>query len=94
MVTTTKEPKKEFTIRIVYFKPSGKFYTEAKATREFRMVGNSHNVCNMSDVTAWIRGLRDAGGQEALPGLSGSGWDGPILIDSDDGFPCLIMPRT
>jgi hypothetical protein len=81
-----------FTIKITYFKPSGKYYTDATEKREFRSLEGGS--CYMNDVADWIRGLRrqDRAGTP-LPGLSSSGWDGFILIDSEDGFPVLILPE-
>ena len=88
----SKETKATFTIEITYFKRSGKFYTTTTEGHEFRAIptGNVY----MHDVAAWIRGLRDSGGPGAMPGLSGDGWDGFILLDCDQGFPVLILPPT
>lgn len=84
--------KKEFSIRVTYFKPSGKYYTDEVVTRKFR--STEGGICYMPDVCAWIRGLnQDADETNPLPGLS-SGWGGPILVDCDEGFPHLILPRS
>lgn len=84
--------KKLFTIKLTYFKPSGKYYTDAKFQREFRALEDGS--VNMHDVIAHVRGNRDNGGQGAMPGLSEfrDGWDGAILVDCDDGYPHLLMP--
>jgi hypothetical protein len=68
---------------IHYFKPNGKYYTVA--TLEY---GGE-----LSHAVAKIRGLRDNGGQGGLPGLSGEGWDGPILIKQvKSGLLHILMP--
>lgn len=83
-----------FAIEITYFKPSGKFYTRERFERVFRNVGSvDQPSCHMEHVASYIRGLRDNGGQSALPGLSGDGWDGPIMVDCEQGFPVLIFPK-
>lgn len=89
----TKTEKRMFTILVTYFKANGKYYTDATFQREFRTVNDGKGV-DMHDVTAYIRGERDSGGQEALPGLSGEGWDGFILVDCKQGYPCLILPSS
>ena len=85
-----KEIKKTFAFRIVYFKPYGKFYTEVMSDIEVGVVGSGSPY--MDDVVSKIRGWRDSDDLGALPGLSGAGWDGPILIDCEEGYPCLLMP--
>lgn len=86
---------KNFIIRLVYFKPSGKFYTESNYEFESKRQTDGNGPI-MSDVVAQVRGWRDCGGQGSLPGLSAysDGWDGPILIDCEEGYPCLLMPTT
>jgi hypothetical protein len=80
-----------FRFRVDYFKPSGKWYSDANFEREFRTcegcegegAGRSEYARTLSyiyDVVSYIRGLRDAGGQGAMPGLTGSGWEGSILV--------------
>lgn len=85
-----------FTFKIVYFKPSGKFYTSQSINWEVRVISNGpgHRSPYMADAIDKLRGLRDSGGPGALPGLSkeSDGWYGPILIDCEDGFPHLILP--
>lgn len=82
-----------FTFRIIYFKPSGKYYTETNISWEIRCTGGNvdkpNSGPNMYDVIAKIRGLNQPG--SALPGLTGD-WNGPIFIDCEEGFPCLILP--
>jgi hypothetical protein len=90
----TKHLREHFEFCIQYFKPSGKFYTEAKVEWEIRVDENDSSYASpyMPDVCAKLRGLRDNGGQGSLPGLSGT-WDGPIYVTCDEGYPCLILPR-
>lgn len=83
--------KRLFLIEIEYFKPSGKFYSEAKT---FILAGDcadgtGPSICYMHDVTDEILRMR---AKKRLPGLSG-GWDGPIHVSCRDGFPCLVMPE-
>lgn len=75
-----------FWFLITYFKSTGKYYTEAAVQWEIRTVENSGRpMAYYQDAIAKVRGLRDTGGPGALPGLSGEGWDGMILI-------CEAMP--
>ncbi len=82
--------RKQFEFEVVYFKLSGKFYTEAKFTAIIS--ANEGGGPYMPDAVAKVRGWRDTGGPEALPGLSCDGWPGYILVDCEDGYPCLITP--
>lgn len=99
-----------FRFRVDYFKPSGKWYSDALFEREFRTCetpeGVGRDLAYIYDVASHIRGLRDAGGQGAMPGLTGSGWEGSILVRQvghlgDDGvwvedrdmLMHLLMPR-
>lgn len=81
--------KKTFAIKVTYFKPSGKYYTDTMVDREVRV--EAGNSCNMNDVVAWLRGHQRYGGG-GLPGLASGCWDGPILVDCSEGYPCLILP--
>jgi hypothetical protein len=83
-----------FTIKLTYFKTSGKYYTSATFSRKFRTCLNDTETPYMNDVASHVRGLRDSGGQDAMPGLSGEGWEGYILIECDEGFPVLILPKN
>lgn len=90
-----RSPAREtFTVRLTYFKPTGKYYTDTT----FQWTGRTlpDGSCYMPDVVAHVRGLRDNAGQGALYGLSwrSEGWDGPILVDCDRGYPTLLMPRV
>lgn len=66
------------TITIWYFKDTGKYYTDG----EFMVVTDSYYTA--------IKSLEHFFSTGKMPGLSGKGWDGPILINSDDGFPILL----
>ena len=86
--------KRDFTFTITYFKPDGKYYTDAKCVMSVRSLDNNlEQLPYLFDAVARIRGWRDCGGQGALPGLEGAGWEGPILIQCGDGVPHLLMPK-
>ena len=82
---------KSFTFKITYFKLTGKYYTEAEVSWDIRVCDDGFS-CYMYDAVAKLRGLRDTGGQNSLPGVQSS-WEGFILIECEQGFPCLITPR-
>lgn len=86
---TDKIPETKF--KILYFKPNGKFYTDAEVSWKIQFCEGNTTIY-MADACEKLRGLRDSGGPNALPGLCGEGWKGFIMIDSEDGFPCLILP--
>ncbi len=73
--------------RVVYFKPSGKFYVSDKFQLEVAMCGPKQEVPYMQDAVDYLVDLRTAG--QKMPGLSGI-WRGPVFVDHEDGFPCLI----
>jgi len=85
--------KCDFTFTITYFKPGGKYYTDVECVLNIRSLDNNPEQPYLYDAVSKIEGLRDNGGPEALPGLRGEGWDGPILIQCGDGVPHLLMPR-
>lgn len=83
-----------FEIKIMYFKPSGKYYSESNFTGMFSNCGDELlPSCYMSDVADLVKRQRDGHSMSGLPGLQSGTWDGPILIDCDDGFPVLILPQ-
>lgn len=86
--------KNKFKIIVTYFKENGKFYTDTTFEHKFKVVSGGDS-CYMYDVVDHVKQLRDADGPRQLPGLSekGQGWDGYILVDCIDGFPCLILPN-
>ncbi len=96
-----------FVFKVTYFKRSGKMYSAdnvfvweiedcgSKIVDSTERPGEKMRtppVAYMSDVTDKIRQLRDHGGPGALPGLSSEGWEGFILVESESGFPCLVLP--
>ncbi len=70
-----------FFFQITYFKPSGKYYTGTVVAWAIEPVRENSSQAYYHDAVAKVRGLRDAGGPGALPGLSGDGWEGPILVE-------------
>lgn len=77
--------------KLIYFKESGKYYSEATVEWECRTFDGG---VYMPDVCSKVRQFRKRDqGNVPLPGLCG-GWDGPILIDTEFGVPCLIMPEN
>lgn len=84
--------KRAFKFEIEYYKPSGKFYTNATVVWTVRTAAGG-NCPYMADALAKLRALRDTGGPDSLPGLSGEGWDGPIRLTCQDGFPVMLLDR-
>ena len=87
---SSREGRATFEFSITYFKMGGKFYTSRKVSWE--VPTSARGGPYMPDVAAKVRGLRDTGGQAALPGLCGEGWNGFILVDCEEGHPVLILP--
>jgi hypothetical protein len=82
--------KKLFEFRVVYFKPSGKFY--ASDSFKYEVTCTSTGTAYMQDVVDYLKELRD-GPPGGMPGLSGQ-WRGHIYVDCEHGFPCLISTLT
>lgn len=81
----------QYTIKIKYFKASGKLYTSTKLTHPFQCSNIVSHSCYMNDVRDLVCKLRDNG---ELPGLGSGTWDdGYIYINCKSGYPCLILPR-
>ena len=78
--------KKDFHFLITYFKESGKLYTSELVLWSISTLADGETPY-LYDAVAKLRGLRDTGGQGALPGLAGEGWRGPILIQHAKPFP-------
>ena len=74
-----------FNFDVWYFKANGKFYANAKFDHECQI--SSGDSCYMYDVVEHFEGLRKT--KRSMPGLSGH-WDGPIVINCEQGWPCLI----
>lgn len=71
------------TIKLLYFKPSGKWGYEGEI--------NCPDDFSMYNLNEYVRQLKE---EERLPGLSSGSWEGPIYIDSSEhplGFPQLII---
>lgn len=84
--------KRPFAITITYFKPSGKMYSTEEVTWEIGACEDSGSPTltpYMQDAVDRIKAARAA---KTLPGLAG-GWEGPILVDCEEGFPVLIPPE-
>ena len=79
--------KRLFKIKLTYFKPSGKYYAEGELEFAVSVCIGSEGVPYMQDIFDYVREVRETG---PLPGLSGK-WDGPILVDCDEGYPGLIL---
>lgn len=73
--------RRNYHFLITYYKSNGKFYANALVEWELRGVEPTLELAYYNDAVAKLRGLRDAGGPEALPGLSSNGWQGYITIE-------------
>lgn len=70
-------------IKLLYFKPSGKWGYEGEL--EFPDSGGMYHLNEL---------IREMKYLKELPGLMSGSWDGPIYIDSSEhpmGFPQLII---
>ena len=76
--------RRVFEFEVQYFKPSGKFYATGRLSLEVAVVGSAGPF--MQEAVDHLSALRHRG---PMPGLTG-GWDGHILVDAEDGYPCLI----
>lgn len=77
--------KTSATIKLTYFKPSGKWYTDGVFTSKLEY---------MYEIFDHVRDLRNT---SKLPGLGSGSWDGYILVTSDDhpcAYPGLVLPPT
>jgi hypothetical protein len=89
-------PRRKFVFTINYFKDNGKWYSSYLYEYECAVIDSGNrDQPYINDVIAHIRGLRDSGGQGAMPGLhhQSEGWDGFIMVQHGDSFPTLILPR-
>lgn len=79
-----------FKVYLTYFTSTGKYYGEGDFTKEFSNIGSEQRrSCYMIEVFDYVRGLKK---ERQLPGLESGTWDGPILVDCEDGWPELILP--
>lgn len=82
----------KFTFTIWYFKPNGKFYTEAEVEWEIKCLWEGPKVPPtpwMTEAVDYLKSWDDNRG--GLPGLIGKTWEGPVLINCEQGFPVLIL---
>ena len=81
----------DFEIEIWYFKASGKFGYEAKHTGRFRYVSHTlgSRTVLMQYVVDWMVEMCRTR-LAPLPGLSCKSWDGHIVVNCAEGYPCLI----
>lgn len=86
------EERQLFKFTVSYFKPSGKWYTTTDYDYNVRVITGKVTIPYMADVVAHLRGLRDSQ-TGRLPGLQSGQWEGHILVDCEEGYPCLI-PMT
>ncbi len=85
------EDRQTFIFRLCYFKTNGKFYSSANISLEVQALGEEVKQPYMNDATAWVQKKLNI--KAKLPGLSGT-WDGYILVDCEQGFPCLMIPQS
>jgi len=79
--------KQLFTFRIVYFKESGKFYTESSFKCECGALDSGGPV--LTDMFHW---LNDA---PLWPGLNSDKWNGPIMVEEiETRLPMLIVSKN
>lgn len=81
--------ERDFTLEITYFKSNGKYYSETSLTSKFSTLQSRPECIYMYEATDFLKVCRQ---KKTLPGLSEGGWDGFILVNCKEGFPCLILP--
>jgi hypothetical protein len=88
-MNTTESKKRVFHFKVTYFKPSGKYYTHGTFDLECTNCGTEeHPTAYMITVVDHMKAMRDRR-DAVMPGLTGC-WHGHILVECDQGFPCLI----
>ncbi len=80
-IAPSKE-KKEFVIQITHFKGNGAFQDYSEVVKKFRTVENSQSAY-MPDVTSYVRELFN----------SKEKWNGFLLVDCEEGYPCLLVGK-
>ncbi len=84
---------KNFAIVLTYFRPNGAPALRWHGEWVLREDPSQPGEFPMRYALAKLRGLRDAGGPGALPGVAGEGWNGAILIESGGGLHYrLLLP--
>jgi hypothetical protein len=115
MSTETVEPSaakrlgthiRRFRVSLEYYKPSGKYYTSHQFEHDFPTCGKLESyesqIVYLPDVCDFVRKLAASKEPGALPGLSGTGWDGPVAVRTvaywengafveDSGVPQLLF---
>lgn len=66
-------------VDLVYFKPSGKYYSQGSYTSDLEWDYQIYG-----EIRKWGKGSL------SLPGLISTEWDGYILVTPKDGVPALI----
>lgn len=84
--------KKMFHFDLLYFKESGKFYSEGEVDWEVSVCGEDGKIAYMHDAVDKIKEIREGNNTDTMPGLLGKGKDFFVVIDSPDGHPVLIKP--
>lgn len=83
--------KRKFKFDIQYFKVSGKYYgSEEDFEYELDCCGTEDPSAYMSEMCDLLRQWNKEG---KLPGLRSGTWNGPILVDCEQGYPCLILSK-
>lgn len=80
--------KRKFTFQVMYFKPSGKWYSTAEFDLEVTALEHS-GTAYMDDVVQHLKKMRDRTIEGPMPGLTGLWW-GPMVVNCEQGFPVLI----
>ena len=80
-------------VKLTYFKPSGKYYTDGEFEMEVEDCSKSggdagKNIPYLYDILAKVRDMNRCG---PVPGLS-TNWDGPILVNTEPSCcPALLL---
>lgn len=82
-----------YKFEVTYFKESGKLYISEFFRLEAGNVSppNAPPIPHMQTAVDYIK---ECNLKAQLPGLQSGKWDGPILVDCDEGYKCLIIPTS
>ena len=83
-----EDKKRVFPFKVEYYRPSGKFYADGEFVLKVTDVANFGDGPSVPYMPEAVELLRQMG---TPPGLNGDGWDGPVRLTSDYGYPVLIM---
>jgi hypothetical protein len=77
-----------FKFDVFYFKDSGKLYISESFELDVANVApvGAPPVPYMQDAVDWLKKT------DKKPGLQSGKWDGFMMVDSEEGYPCLIVP--